>query len=132
MFDRQVTATRLNAELNCGNATVNHYLSGRFMPSLEMVVKLAGYFNCTSDYLLGLESESYSNSFRPCPPFAERLGEICETSGISRYRLQKLTGIPESVLRYWARGKTTPSIVNLVKIAEALQCSLDYVIGREI
>ena len=131
MAESQINATQLNSALKCGNATTNHYLSGKILPSTEMVIKLADYFSCTCDYLLGLESENYANLFKACPPFNERLKELCIIHRITRYRLQKITNIPESVLRYWAKGKTTPSIVNIVKIAEALQCSVDYVLGRE-
>lgn len=132
MSEFQINASQLNLALQCGNATSNHYLSGNILPNTEMTIKLADYFSCTCDYLLGLESENYATQFKTCPPFDERLKELCIIHRITRYRLQKITNIPESVLRYWARGKTTPSIINVVKIAEALQCSVDYVLGREL
>lgn len=39
--------------LNISKPTYNHYESGRYEPSLETMVKLADYFNCSVDYLLG-------------------------------------------------------------------------------
>lgn len=39
--------------LNISKPTYNHYESGRYEPSLETMIKLADYFNCSVDYLLG-------------------------------------------------------------------------------
>ena len=31
---------------------------------------------------------------------------------------------------YWKNGKKKPNIDNIIKIANALDCSVDYVLGR--
>lgn len=126
-----LNVSQLNELLKCGNSTLNHYLTGRHKPTFDMLVRVADYFNCTTDFLLGLEENSSAQSFKPCPPFNERLNEVCKASNVSRYELQKRTKIAESVMRYWARGKTKPSVDNLIKIANALNCSVDFLIGRE-
>ena len=131
LFEHEMNASQLSEKLGCGNATISHYLTGRYCPTLEMTVRMADYFNCSTDYLLGIAEESYTNHFKTCPPFGERLVAVCKEFQISRYKLQQLTGIPESVMRYWVKGKTNPSIVNIVKIAEQLHCTVDYLIGRE-
>lgn len=131
MFYRGIDAAKLSTELACGDCTIYHYLSGRYLPTVAMTVKLADYFECTTDYLLGLTEKSDTKLFKPCPPFEERLENLCKTLGTTRYRLQKKTNISESTMRYWIRGKTAPSIVNVVKIAEALECTVDFVLGRE-
>lgn len=125
------TVSQLNQILHCGNSTLNHYLTGRHKPTVDMLVRVADYFNCTTDFLLGLEENSVAQSFNACPPFNERLNILCKEFSVSRYELQKRTKISESVMRYWARGKTKPSVDNLIKIANALECSVDFVLGRE-
>ncbi len=124
--------TQVSQELNCGESTISRYTGGRAVPTLEMTVRLADYFGVTCDYLLGLEEENAADSFRPCPPFKKRLEEVLRLYNVSRYRLNKLTGIAESVMRYWVQGKTSPSTENVVKIAEALGCSVDFLIGRSV
>ncbi|MDE7329706.1 MAG: helix-turn-helix domain-containing protein, partial [Clostridia bacterium] len=32
---------------------------------------------------------------------------------------------------YWKNGKTQPTVDSLYKISKALNCSIDFVIGRE-
>jgi predicted transcriptional regulator len=93
-------------------------------------VKLADYFNVALDYLLGLAEDSAYGAFSPCPPFGERLKEVCAEFNVSLYRLKKITGISESVIRYWTSGKTQPSIKSIIKIADALGCSIDFLVGR--
>ncbi|MDE6058890.1 MAG: helix-turn-helix domain-containing protein [Clostridia bacterium] len=132
IFDEGITPTELSKKLGSGNSNISHYIIGRFYPSLQMTLRLADYFQCTTDFLLGIESENYAKRFKPCPPFGTRLLELCKENNITRAELRRRTNIPESVMRYWVRGKTQPSIVNVVKIAEALDRSVDYILGREI
>ncbi len=131
IFDDGTNATDLSKELGFANATISHYLTGRYLPTVEYAVRLADYFHCTTDYLLGIADENHALKFKTCPPFGERLLAVCDFYHVSRYKLQKMTGISETVMRYWVQGKTNPSIVNVVKIAEAFHCTVDFVLGRE-
>jgi len=131
IFEADLTVTKLSEILDCGNATISHYATGRYFPTVEMTVKLADFFNCSTDFLLGLVNENYKTNFKPCPPFSEQLLNLCSHFNITRYKLHKLTGISESVIRYWAQGKTTPTIYNVEKIASKLNCTVDFVLGRE-
>ncbi len=131
IFDAETNATNLSIELGFANATINHYINGRYLPTVEITVKLADYFHCSTDYLLGIADENHAHIFKPCPPFGERLLYLCEYYHISRYKLRKMTGISETVMRYWVKGKTNFSLENVVKIANALNCSVDFVLGRE-
>lgn len=131
IFDARITQEQLAENLGCAQSSISRYLSGEALPTLEMTLKLADYFNCTTDFLLGLKTESEGKNFNECPPFGERLLYVCSERGISRYRLQKLTDISESVMRYWVRGKTSPSVLSVAIIAETLEISVDYLLGRE-
>ena len=131
IFEAGTNATTLNVELGHGNATISRYLTGQCLPTVAAAVQLADYFHCTVDYLLGLVEENNAHTFKPCPPFGQSLAFLCNYYQISRYRLQKMTNIPESVMRYWVQNKTQPSLVSVVRIAEALHCAVDFVLGRE-
>ena len=131
IIENLANLTEVSEELECGESTLSRYTSGRALPTLEMTVRLADYFSVTSDYLLGLNEESIAYRFKTCPPFGKRFEEVLKYFHVSRYRLQQMTGIAESVMRYWVQGKTVPTITNVVKIAEALGCTIDFIIGRE-
>lgn len=51
--DNDLTQQQLADELNISQRTYSHYeLGSRKMP-LEILIKLADYYNCSVDYLLG-------------------------------------------------------------------------------
>lgn len=124
-------AYTVSKEIGCGNSTLSHYLTKRHLPKLNIAIKLADYFNCTLDYLLGRKDENYATEFKPCPEFSKHFDDICKKLKVSRSRLHDDTNIAESVMRYWIKGKTKPSVFSLTQIADALNVSIDFLIGRE-
>lgn len=129
--DSGLSASDLGEKLGLGNSAISHYLSGRYLPSLQAAIKMADYFNCSLDYLLGLSDCNSDKNFKSCPPFGERFKAICKEKGVSRYKLRELANISETTIRYWVNGTTLPSITSLALIASKLKCSVDYLIGRE-
>lgn len=130
LFEANLNPPKFSKILKCGRVTINRYVSGSKMPSVDMLVKIADYFQCSTDYLVGLEDEDYQQNFIKCPKFKDRLPILLKHCHITRYKLQQLSGISESTLYYWSKGKTKPTIDKLIKIADVLNCTLDFVIGR--
>lgn len=130
LFEANISSLALAKELNCGRATIYRYLQGDRIPSVDMVVRLADYFHCTTDFLLGLDEENYPQEFLQCPPFKDRFAFLLEHFNITKYRLQKLSGVPESAIYNWQNGTFEPKIDNVIRIAKALDCPVDFVIGR--
>ena len=92
--------------------------------------KIANYFDCSTDFLIGLENETYQTNFKQCPPFYQRFNFILKHFKISRYKLGQLTNISESALYFYAKGQREPSLQNLILICEKLNCTLDFLLGR--
>ena len=122
--------SELAKAVGCGKGTISRYMQMQKIPSVDVLVRIADYFNCSIDYLLGREYESHTHTFLPCPPFQERLPLLCQQLKITKYKLKKETGIAESAIYSWQNGKTSPNLINLIKIAEAFDCSVDFVLGR--
>lgn len=132
IFEKELSVLAFSKEFGCSDNTILHYIKGTQSPTAEMAVKLADYFNCTVDFLLGLKDENTATKFKPCPSFSERLPVFCKECNTTRYKIRERTGISESNLRYWAQGKQKPSILGIVRIAKAYDVSVDFVLGREI
>ena len=130
MSENGFTSQSLADGLAIERSTISRYLRDEKMPSFENLVALAQKFNCSTDYLLGLTDNKYTQNFLPCPPVSTRLGELLDYFEISQYKLEKDTEIAHSVFGYWKTGKTLPSANNLIKIAKALNCTVDFVLGR--
>lgn len=57
--------------------------------------------------------------------FQIRLRQLMATKGFNQIRLADETGISKILINKYINGKTVPSILNLMKIARALGCTLD-------
>lgn len=130
MFDKNIKSTELAKNLNCERSTINRYLNAHKTPTVEMLIKLANYFECSTDFLLGIEPENYAENYLSPIPFSQRLPSLLNQLKITRYQLQQVTGIAESTLYYWAKGFTTPTIDKIISIAKAFNISIDFVLGR--
>ena len=130
IFDKKKSVREVAKDTSVGKSTVYEYLSGQKMPTLRNLIKLADYFSCSTDYLLGLEEEQNKLVFQSCKPFFERFEEVLHYFEITRYRLEKMTGIAESLLYYWAKGQKVPTIDNILLVCETLDCRVDFFVGR--
>ncbi len=131
MFDKGINAPILAADLQLRSSTVTRYLQGVRLPKFEAFVKMIEYFNCSADYLLGVIDFPRPQTFNPVPPFAAQFRAAMEKCGVSQYALQKRTGITWSNFHKWLNGLALPYVDSLVKLSEGLECSVDYLLGRE-
>lgn len=60
----------------------------------------------------------------------ENFGEILQNRQLSLYRVAKDTGIPKSIVYEWASGEREPVSEHLLVLADYLDCSIDYLLGR--
>lgn len=130
MFEAEWNGHTLAKQLKCSDRTINRYLRCDREPTVEMLVSIADFFHCTTDFLLGLENENYSTNFKKCPPFKERFPELLQQLGVSQYRLGKDAKISHSALLYWKRGTKQPTVTSIVRIAKKYGKTVDFVLGR--
>ena len=131
IMQANLTPSEFAKQVGCGKGTISRYLHEQKIPDVELLIRMADFFDCSTDYLLGRETEKYPRTFvKPCPTFQARLPILCKELGITKYQLQKQTGIAESAIYSWQNGSNKPRLDNLLKIADAFDCSLDFVLGR--
>lgn len=111
--------------------TIGKYKSGKDFPSTDTFIKLADFFNCSSDYLLGRNDDFSTTTFNTCPPFNEQLNFLLNKHKISKRALSKKSHIPESIIYQWRDGIYKPTIANIIRLAECFDCSVDSILGRE-
>lgn len=63
--------------------------------------------------------------------FNERLNETRKSKGITAQQMADLLGLHIRAYRKYESGDTTPPISNLVKIADLLDVSTDYLLCRD-
>ena len=52
--DRRITQRKLAVDLGIDQASISSYESGKYYPTVEVLIKIANYFGVSTDYLLGL------------------------------------------------------------------------------
>lgn len=63
--------------------------------------------------------------------FTEKFSEILQNRAIKPYHVAKGTGISPGLMSEYSNGVKLPTLVNLVKIADFLDCSVDYLLNRD-
>lgn len=63
--------------------------------------------------------------------FKEVFVNFLQEKGITAYKVAKETGISQGQMNEYKNGKVTPTTENLIKIADYLECSIDFLLGRK-
>lgn len=61
----------------------------------------------------------------------DRIKECRETQGLSKTKLAEKTGLTISAISQFESGERDPNMVSLNKLANSLQVSVDYIMGRD-
>ncbi len=57
--------------------------------------------------------------------------QLLQSFGVSAYKVAKETGVTQSTLSDWKRGRSTPKADNMKKIADYFNVSVDYLMTGE-
>lgn len=49
---KHITQTKLSTEIEVSQELISHFEIGQSKPNIDNLIKLADYFNCSTDYLL--------------------------------------------------------------------------------
>lgn len=112
-------------------SVISRILSRERMPSYKTLITIADFFNCTTDYLVGLKDSWNETNFKKCPPFNEQLDFLLNYFNVSKYKLEKDAKLQEETVNRWHKGKYEPTIENIIKLANNFKCSVDFILGRE-
>lgn len=63
---------------------------------------------------------------------AENLQERRESRGMTQQVLAEKIGVTQMAVSFFESGKKIPSVAVLEKMADALGCSIDWLLGRKI
>lgn len=106
------------------------WMEGRNMPLVDNLIKLADFFNCSIEYLIGRTQDVGSGKFQPAVPFDIQFRKILKEKKVSQYRLLKDKIISCGNIDFWLNKKKIPSVSSVIKLADYLQVDIDYLLGR--
>ena len=130
LIENDLKQLQLAKKINVASSALTNYISGKQYPDISIAVKIADYFNCTLDYLFGLEENNANKAFHSCPEFNVRFKWLLEHFHKSINEINEQTGIAKSALYYWRSGERKPTMDSIIRLAKFFDCSIDFVLGR--
>jgi transcriptional regulator with XRE-family HTH domain len=130
MFDKKVSPKKLSADLGVSLSTVYRWRNGESEFLLTNLITLADYFCCSIDFILCREDFSADFTPKKCPPFSQNLRKVMKEKGLTTYKLRKNTRYDSIYFQKWDKG-ASPLASTLIELADLLDCSVDYLVGRE-
>jgi len=133
IIESKLTVQSLGKAINCSPSSIYEWQSGKvaYMPSIANLLLLADYFQCSLDYLIGISEHGGTIMIKDRPPFSVWFRTAIEARGYNLYKLGKSTQMGTAQYYAWISGQTEPSIDSLLRISAVINCSLDYLVGRE-
>lgn len=130
LADAGISMEQLSEKINVDVTTVRRWNRDAHSTFLSNLVALAGYFNCSLEFLAGRTETKLDYTPQPCPPFYERFRELMKENGITRYRFTRTTRFKDQYFSKWKHG-ADPHLETLIELSDYFKCTIDYLVGRE-
>ncbi len=129
LVENGLSRLQLAKKIGISFETLNGYFNKDFYPELSVAVKIANYFDCSLQYLMGLTDE-YKNFDKNNLTFAQNLKNLITENHVSAERLMKSLNMSEANYYRWKNNENKPAMQSLIAIAKFFDVSLDYLVGR--
>ncbi len=129
MSENGHSATSLGRAIDVNMFVVRKWLMRVKDVKLKSLIKIVNYFGCSLEYLCGKTDEIITYKPQPLPPFRDWLKTVLHNCNKSSYKLINDTKISSSQYNSWLHGGM-PMLTTLETVAEYLDVTLDYLVGR--
>lgn len=131
MFEaNDIKSEQLGKAIGISGQTIRAWCDGSQSIFLSKAVRLADYFHCSLEYLVGRSDTLLDFTIKPCPPFYDQFRAVMKERGATRYRMAKESKIKDSYFTTWKEG-SDPHILSVITVADYLDVTIDYLVGRE-
>lgn len=119
--------------LGVSNGAVAMWETNKRQPDIDMLKKIAAFFDVSVGYLIGSEKSggndySYFQLFDECFDFREKIRNLMKEQAITEDDFMRLTGFDKVTKDTYLYGDRIPTIEDLIKIAGVLKVSTDYLL----
>lgn len=132
--ENNLTQMELAKRLNMSDAIITMYENGKRTPSIEALVKLSQIFNCSVDYLLGIDDEEKDmprkTEFKKS--LGRRLRNLREQNDMTQDELGEKLNLSSKTISSFETGYNEPDGETLVMLANMYNVSTDYLLGNTI
>ena len=130
MEEKHLNAPALGKILNMDRSNLTRYLRGERLPNYHLFIRIIEYFNVSADVLLGRLDYCDVPEFQPVQPFGATFRKALDETHTSQYELQKNLHFSSATTHAWLNDMRIPSIEHLDQLADYMDVSVDYLLGR--
>ncbi|KJR49349.1 Transcriptional regulator, XRE family [Desulfosporosinus sp. I2] len=123
---RELTQEELAKIFCMSRSTYAQYEVNRRKPDYDTLQRIADYYKVSTDFLLGRTEDSVTEECN----FPGRLKMIRELNGISLTQLAENLNVSPTDVSQFETGGKYPDPSALKVLADSLNCSVDYLLGR--
>ena len=120
------------AALNIEQSTLANYENGKRVPKIDILIKIARYYNVSTDYLLGMVNQKIPYGLSSYSGQNENTGKSIlfwiGKTGLGDDEVAEMLGISEELLKSYYSGESMP-LDTLVKLSEICEVSTDCLLG---
>lgn len=129
MEDEGLTVTAFAGSVACDVAAVRRWLYGEHFADALVLVRIVRQYRISADYLFGLSDNKNLILVVQPDTFYERYCFLKRKSGMTDYAIGKFCKIKSGVISKWKKIRSYPQTAHLLRLAECLNASLDYLLG---
>lgn len=122
---RGLTQDQLAAIIGVERSSVGKYESTNTIPSIDVLNAIADHFEVSIDYLLGRNDDTIHINDK-----IYRIRNARVSKNLTQQELAKLLGVSRSTIAMWETNASQPNNEMLVGLADYLEVSVDYLLGR--
>ena len=97
---------------------------------LELPNSIWKYLSIYGDFVNGTNGTDMRNRKISSDAFSNRLREARILRALNQRELAERLGVPPSSIAHFEGGRRKPSVANLVRLADALNVTTDFLLGR--
>lgn len=125
--DKELTQKQLSQILNCTQQTYSRYETGEITIDIYNLIKLANFYNTSTDYLLGLTNEI--KPYKRKENWMEtRLRNLREDNNKKQIELANYLNCKQNTYQQYESGTRQIPLEKLKKLALLYNTSIDYIV----
>lgn len=124
LIEKDMSRLQLAKKINVNSETINGYFNDNLYPEIKIAKRMADYFNCSLDYLLGL-SEQLTNKDKNDLSFIVTIKKLLKEKHKSVEKAMKDLNMSESTYYRWQTG-SIPHTSAIIELAKYFDVSVDY------
>lgn len=124
--EKNLTQEKLAEKFFLNKSSISRYEQDKQLPEIDLLEKIADFFDVSVDYLLGRVEINSTQSTE----FAHRLKQLRKDLDLTQNELAVKLSSSRSTIAGYETERKQPDYETLTKIADFFDVSVDYLLGR--